>query len=513
MARAPVPTAKPRRRSTAPADSPHNKELGAFYTPREVAGFLADWASRSNSSAHVLDPSCGDGRFLLGLENGVGVDIDAAAVAATRQKLSPARILHDDFFRWALATDERFSAAVGNPPFIRYQRFAGEVRVRAQELCRRSGADVTGLSSSWAPFVVGASSLLTAGGRVAFVVPAEIGYAVYARPVLEWLLNSFGRVDVVAVRRKLFPELSEDVWILRADGYGGVSPGLHFAQLEEFVASETAWDFEFVERQRLDELGYRLRSLLLPPAHRRLYHALASSHNVVRLGEVAKLGIGYVTGANDFFHFRPSEAKALRIPSKYLRVTVRSNRDLAGLMDVDRETLDSWIAEDRQVYLLALTAQGTLPKRVTAYLESTQAREAQSSYKCRNRDPWYVVPDVTIPDAFLSIMSNGMPRLVGNSGAAVCTNSVHAVRFNPDVLATDYIYGWNCALTRLSCEVEGHALGGGLLKLEPGEARRVVLAPDLRLPPDDERLLTEALRHMKLWRHGQDKEGGAPGSN
>jgi len=36
---------------------------------------------------------------------------------------------------------------------------------------------------------------------------------------------------------------------------------------------------------------------------------------------------------------------------------------------------------------------------------------------------------------------------------------------------------WQNSLTRLSTEVEGHALGGGMLKLEPSEARNVLL-PD-----------------------------------
>ncbi len=40
---------------------------------------------------------------------------------------------------------------------------------------------------------------------------------------------------------------------------------------------------------------------------------------------------------------------------------------------------------------------------------------------------------------------------------------------------------WHTSLTMLSCEIEGHSLGGSMLKLEPSEARRVLVA----LPPDD----------------------------
>jgi adenine-specific DNA-methyltransferase len=76
----------------------------------------------------------------------------------------------------------RFECAAGNPPFIRYQHFNGATRARALELCGRLGASFTGLASSWAPFIAAAAGLLKPGGRLAFVVPAEIGHApCYAR--------------------------------------------------------------------------------------------------------------------------------------------------------------------------------------------------------------------------------------------------------------------------------------------------------------------------------------------
>jgi adenine-specific DNA-methyltransferase len=64
---------------------------------------------------------------------------------------------------------------------------------------------------------------LKPGGRFAFVVPSEIGHAPYAAPLLDYLVERFSLVHVVAVRKKLFPELSEDCWLLYADGFGGTT--------------------------------------------------------------------------------------------------------------------------------------------------------------------------------------------------------------------------------------------------------------------------------------------------
>src|SRR5260370_129266 len=76
------------------------------------------------------------------------------------------------------------------------------------------------LTSSWAPFLTVTAGLLKPNGRMAFLVPAEVGHAPYARPLVDFLASNFGKVLFLAVRSKLFPELSEDVWILYAEGFG-----------------------------------------------------------------------------------------------------------------------------------------------------------------------------------------------------------------------------------------------------------------------------------------------------
>ncbi|MYA18079.1 MAG: hypothetical protein F4Z28_15645 [Gammaproteobacteria bacterium] len=66
---------------------------------------------------------------------------------------------------------------------------------------------------------------------------------------------------------------------------------------------------------------------------------------------------------------------------------------------------------------------------------------------------------------------------------------------------TRYLANWRNALTTLSCELEGHALGGGVLKIEPAEARRVLLAPELDLSEEQEELLRSGTRELRRWRH------------
>ncbi len=172
------------------------KVLGAYYTDPRVASFLVNWAIRTEHDL-VMDPAFGNGVFLDAVlakltkshsssRQVYGVEIDKNIYDIVIKKLH-SRIVIDnlvnaDFFELdpqQSRLDESqvrippLDAIVGNPPFIRYHRFKGEIRRRAQQKTSALGVEFNGLSSSWAPFVVHAASFLRPGGRLAMVMPVR----------------------------------------------------------------------------------------------------------------------------------------------------------------------------------------------------------------------------------------------------------------------------------------------------------------------------------------------------
>ena len=212
------------------------KMHGVFYTPTSVARSLVSWVVRRPSD-RMLDPACGDGQFLHFHGNSTGVERDPRAAIMASQRSKGSLIQIGDFFEWAAKTSQRFDCAAGNPPFIRYQRFSGGIREQAHRLCVQAGVELSALAASWVPFLIVTATLLKPGGRIAFLVPAEIGHASYAAPLLKYLCTSFGKVSVVAVRQPIFPNLSQDVWILYADRYGEMTDRIQFAKCDQFRPS------------------------------------------------------------------------------------------------------------------------------------------------------------------------------------------------------------------------------------------------------------------------------------
>ncbi|MEW5981447.1 MAG: N-6 DNA methylase [Acidobacteriota bacterium] len=476
------------------------KRRGAFFTPEDAVASLVQWAVRKSSDL-LLDPSCGDGRFLALHRRCVGVEQDSMSAAEARKRAPHADVHHRDFFEWAAGTDQRFDCAAGNPPFIRYQVFSGATRERALTYCAAQGVRFSALTSSWAPFLVAAASLLKPGGRAAFIVPAEIGHAPYAGPLLEYLVRCFAHVQVIAVKEKVFPDLSEDVWLLYARGFGTPGTGFLLTTVDRVgFSAHPPRRGVFVPTSAWRNWNGRLRPFLLKSGILERYRNIADGPAARHLGSLAKVGIGYVTGANDFFHLRPSAAMSLGIPGSCLHHAVRNGRMLTAPA-VTAEQVSGWLAADAPVLLLRLSPQSALPKGVTLYLESADAMRARDTYKCRNRDPWYVVPDVHVPDAFLTYMSGRGPSLVANQARCVGTNSVHTVRLKPGATLPKLVRLWNSPLRELSCELEGHPLGGGLLKIEPREACRILLGRPRSWTPEDDCAASEAVDTLREWRH------------
>jgi SAM-dependent methyltransferase len=119
------------RRGAADADATLRKRRGAWYTPPWLVEHVLDQvvAHRprrpgANGELTVLDPACGDGRFLAAAARRwpgahlVGIDIDDGAIASARASLGAgAELAVGD----ALTSDwgaRRFDVVVGNPPFL-----------------------------------------------------------------------------------------------------------------------------------------------------------------------------------------------------------------------------------------------------------------------------------------------------------------------------------------------------------------------------------------------------------
>jgi hypothetical protein len=231
-----------------------------------------------------------------------------------------------------------------------------------------------------------------------------------------------------------------------------------------------------------------------------VYQELSFDARTQRFGDLAGIGIGYVTGANDFFHLCPSDAERWGIDDAFLHPTVRNGRSLPSER-LTAADVDYWRAHDEPMLLLRVTKDAELTTGLKRYFATESAKEARRAYKCRMRDPWYAVPDVRVPDFFLTYMSGRKVSLVRNEAGATCTNSVHAVSLKTPGALRRVARVQQSPLFQLSSELEGHPLGGGMLKLEPREACRILIPRTTDLEHVPTALIEEGIATLQAWRH------------
>lgn len=468
------------------------KARGAFYTPADITSFLVEWAVRSSSDS-ILEPSCGEAAFLTTAHERlaslallpplanqlVGLDIHAEAVAEAAAQLASvggeALLEVGDFL--AFRTDRRFDAVVGNPPYVRYQRFIGQARAKAQEAALAQGVRLGGLASSWAAFVVHAASFLKPDGRLALVLPAELLTVNYAAPVRRHLMQRFGHVRLVLFEERVFPGVLEEVVLLLAEGQG---PTRHF----ELVQSRNVADLPHLNPQawRPADAEDKWIAGLLPDDVGRIYAHMLEVGMFEPLQRWGETSLGMVTGNNRYFALTAARAGELGLRDReLLPICPPGSRHLRGLNFTERAWREL-LEEGSAGYLFDPSAERPSAAAL-AYITEGEAAGVETAYKCRVRSPWWKVPRVSPPDAFVTYMNHDTPRLVTNRAGVHYLNSIHGVTFAPQrrQIAMDLLpLAMLNTVTLLGSELVGRSYGGGMLKIEPKEADRLPV-PSLAL--------------------------------
>jgi adenine-specific DNA-methyltransferase len=490
-----------------PGDSPDlRKARGAFFTPYAIAEYLVSWALRGKETEGiVLDPTCGEGVFLLAAANLTasspgtqspnlyGVDIHADSLDETRRLLADAghlepNLLVGDFFEEP-NPDQLGSrippvdAVVGNPPFVRYHEHRGDVRRRAAAAALSQGVRLSGLASSWAALLVHASSFLKPDGRIAMVVPAELLSVGYAEPIRQWLRRRFQAVHLVLFDKLQFLDAEEQVVLLVARGSGGCSA---FSLHEVSDAAELANLHIFDAEAFAPAPTGKWTEVLIPEEARAIMRGpLAERYTA--LGGYGTVELGTVTGANPFFTL--SEATRLEYGLQEGRHVVKTlppgSKHLHGLQFTQGQWEQLKLQGERVWMLSPSVGRPTAGSGLDRYIKLGEELKVHEGYKCSIRNPWWRAPMQPAPDMFFTYMSHVTPRLVANTAGTTFVNSLHGLTFDDWVdgeLRTALPFVLLNSATMLSAELVGRAYGGGILKLEPREADQLAVPqPDVAL--------------------------------
>lgn len=350
-------------------------------------------------------------------------------------------------------------------------------------------------ASAWAYFVIHASSFVEADGRLALVLPGASLHASYAQPLIEYLTEQFGSVRFLRLRERIFAGAEEEVVVLLAAQRGAKASSARVEDVETVTGLSKAISGGGTASMLAD-----IKTGLLPKATRDLIADVLASEKVARLGALATIRIGVVTGANDFF--------------------VRSRDELpgvAGTAGVRLVSRSAWLqgpewtsAElnrreraGERARLLAVDKGWRRRGLFASELDEAEVEGMHRRHHTAKRGAhWWVLEDLRAPQAFLPYMGSKPRGLALNRTRATCTNTIHRVDFRALPEPHGACASTWTALFDVCAELAGRHYGGGVLKLEPSAAQSL---PVITAAIDDE----ERERATALFSAGLAAEGRA----
>jgi len=480
-----------------PHAGPHRENLrerGQFWTPPWVAEAMVAYVLRDGAT-ELFDPAVGAGAFFhaakavaerLGLNLSlVGTEIDPAALGQARQAgLSDADLADVRVADFLLDPPSRpLAAIVANPPYVRHHRLSPTMKSWVRGFgASLMGRALDGRAGLHVYFLLRALQLLAPGGRLAFILPADICEGVYADDLWRWVTAHY-RVEAVitfAPEASPFPGVDTNPIIFLIQNTRPQDEFLWARCSQSGGSGLRDWVLSGLREEMGGPLSVRRRSvaealetgLSRPPQ--------PQGHSGPVLGDFATVVRGIVTGANHFFFLTQERASALGLPPELLLPAIGRTRDVPG-GEVTPELMDRLRASGRATLLFCPNGRTKeeLPETVRAYLDKGEKAGLPQRAIMKARSPWYRMERRKVPPILFAYLGRRNARFIRNLAGVVpltCFLCVYPRRDDPDFVAALWKV-LSHPLTVANLPRVGKSYGSGCIKVEPRSLERLPLPP------------------------------------
>ena len=460
-------------------DTIARKTTGSYYTCHSVADYIAQWAINTPNIC-ILEPSFGDGIFIdsarikfaeLGnsAPNIIGIEIQKEPYDLYVNNHKDIVGFQMNFLDYQSCS--KIDAIIGNPPYVSLKKLNKEEKEKALHLTHSYGINMQPSGSLWMPFIVHSAELLKPCGKLGFVLPYEITHVRYAFDLWKYLSDNFGKITLCRIYNDFFPDVDVETIILLAEEKGQTTDNVCykvFKTLSDLYADNTL-HISQIPVNDIVNLKKPFERELIPETVGNTLHSLRQSKKLTDLINECKFKIGYVSGNKKFFHPSQKTINQFKINPVNLKRCLLNAKQINSNANIGIETA-----------LISTYGYLFYPTRIEngeqQYIELGMTQGIHKAYKCKVRNPWYIVPGIEKPDMVLTVFGD-TPRLMLNNGNFYITNSLLS-GFSIKGNCKELICRWYNSLTLLSIETTIHSLGGGTLVFIPGETDKLEIISD-----------------------------------
>jgi hypothetical protein len=490
------------------------REKGQFWTPAWLATVMASWVT-AHGPRVLFDPAVGPGTFFAaarqaGFAGGfAGFELHGSALTGgCAPGLAAAELRHvtiGDFISSQLL--RTFPAIVSNPPYIRHHRLSGKQKEELQTLAQRClGFTLDGRAGLHLYFLLKCLDHLAPGGRLAFLLPADVCEGVSSRAVWGRLAARF-RLDAVLMFEEPaapFPAVDTNAMVFL---FSNLAPRprvpwlrvrkpdpaavLQALGLKTGSGAGPTGDAVTTQVRELPELV--ATGLSRPPR--------PSGSRGVALSLFARVVRGIATGANEFFFLTSSQLAEYGLDRRFFRRAIGRTRDCPdGTLTPGR--LDALDAAGRPTWLLSLDRRPreTLPPALSAYLQRGEEAGLARRALIKTRTPWYRMEQREEPPLLFAYLGRRDCRfLLNRAGAVPLTGFLCVYPWDRSERHVRELWqALNHPDTLANLAFVGKSYGGGALKVEPRQLDALEIPQHVL---DRSESLSEKLAELKARPH------------
>ncbi|WP_179369094.1 N-6 DNA methylase [Candidatus Nitrosotenuis sp. DW1] len=492
------------------------KSLGAFYTPTEIADFLAGWAIRSKQDV-VLDPGSGEGVFMKSahnrlVENGAGkkearkrifgIEYDNDTYKILSSEFEGFNVIHSSFFDISPSKKQNsglppMDAVIGNPPYIERERLEGAHSIREKMIeSNNTDSPLHLVTDAYGYFLIHATSFLKNEGRLAFIVSDSWLNMDFGMALKAFLLKNYRINAIVGFEERVFLNaLVRTVLILAEKSQDVGDNQVAFVRLKNIHDIEKLQpildnkkksdDSIKIMRIKQSELNFRDTWGVYLKASKSYFDIMAKPI-IIPLKEVANIGIGIQSLKNDFYIVDEDRAQQLGLEKKFLEEVVMSPRSSPIVIENKKQIHDFVIYCDKYQTELKGTklleyvkkseksevSQRGKEKKVIGYHNVPRINQAR-------RDPWYnMIPEIEKRCRGTIILPrrsyNRFFAVWNKARVVVNDNFINIEPKNPSHVMP-LLAILNSSFFEYLCRVRSQTYGGGIHDLRPDDVKNMPL--------------------------------------
>lgn len=463
------------------------KEIGSYYTPLNLAKFIVDYClSQINKpDISILEPSAGDGIFVKAINEiekyNYFKKINLTLVEREKEELKKAikkntvksikvTAISKDYLNFHFDSKKKFSAIIGNPPYVKSNYLSSEQKLLAKEIHLEQNLTNKKINNIWTSFLLSGISKLNKDGLLAFVLPLELLQVKFTEEIRSLLKKSFKRIEIFMFDELQFLECKGQDTVLLIGYKRHKTPGTYYTTIKSMEELHNR-NFRLYSNISVSESSKKWTHHFITPEEHTFLENIKKELNLVSDYVDNKAGI--VTAANNYF-IVDKETLDKYFLKDFAKPIVQKGFFVNGSVTFSRYNYSKLIKDNKPAFLLDFNDLDlkNIPSNVQDYIALGIKQKIQERYKCMQRNNWYQVPNIAKQsNAFFFKRAHEYPKLLKNEANVFVTDSAYNITIKDNHSLNDFIFSFYNSLTLAFAELEGRYYGGGVLELTPNEFR------------------------------------------